>query len=152
MSQIIHMKVESLANQKWVYLTFIYAFNVIQDRVPLWQKLKCFAARIRGPWAVGGDFNCVLDHIERCGGSSSKAEIEHFKNCMVECGMLDIRAIGSLFTWNNKRRPEDRTYSRLDRFMVNQDWCDLFPDMFAHFLPEGNYDHTPCIVSSNKHT
>ncbi|XP_074304637.1 uncharacterized protein LOC141639400 [Silene latifolia] len=61
-----------------------------------------------------------------------------------------IEAVGVLFTWNNKQRPEDRTYSRLDRFMINKKWVDLFPDLYAHFLPEDTYDHTPCIVWQRK--
>ncbi|XP_074292582.1 uncharacterized protein LOC141619463 [Silene latifolia] len=43
-----------------------------------------------------------------------------------------------------------RKYSRLDRFMVNQAWIDMFPDMMAHFYPEGLLDHNPCIVSDIK--
>ncbi|XP_074293063.1 uncharacterized protein LOC141619968 [Silene latifolia] len=42
--------------------------------------------------------------------------------------------------------PEYRKYSRLDRFLINQDWLDAFPDMNAHFHPEGLMDHTPCII------
>ncbi|XP_074292948.1 uncharacterized protein LOC141619825 [Silene latifolia] len=108
------MKVESLSSKKCVNLTFVYAFNAIHKRVPLWSKLKSFAAWIRGLWAVAGDFNCVLDHNERCGGNSCQ-------------------------------KPEDRTYSRLDRFMIDQDWTDHYPDVLANFLPEGNYDHTPSL-------
>ncbi|XP_074318883.1 uncharacterized protein LOC141655715 [Silene latifolia] len=67
-----------------------------------------------------------------------------------DCGVIDIDATGSLFTWNNKQKPEERIYSRIDRFLVNKDWCDHFPDLYAHFLPEGLMDHTPCIISSSK--
>ncbi|XP_074305241.1 uncharacterized protein LOC141640290 [Silene latifolia] len=36
--------------------------------------------------------------------------------------------------------------------MINQDWIDHYPDMYANFLTEGSYDHTPYIVSSSKIT
>ncbi|XP_074293468.1 uncharacterized protein LOC141620518 [Silene latifolia] len=33
-------------------------------------------------------------------------------------------------------------------FLVNKDWCDIYPDKYAHFLPEGLFDHSPCLVRS----
>ncbi|XP_074265760.1 uncharacterized protein LOC141588204 [Silene latifolia] len=105
---------------------------------------------IVGPWAITGDFNCVMAANERVGGNVPSSEIEPFRDCVADCGVLDIAATGALYTWNNKQQPEERIYSRLDRVLVNKDWCDHLHDLYAHFLPEGMYDHTPCIVSSNK--
>ncbi|XP_074302966.1 uncharacterized protein LOC141637306 [Silene latifolia] len=62
---------------------------------------------------------------------------------------MDIQAIGAFYTWNNKQPPETRVYSRIDRFLVNQEWLDTFPDHYANFMPEGHFDHTPCIVSKD---
>ncbi|XP_074300302.1 uncharacterized protein LOC141631542 [Silene latifolia] len=61
-------------------------------------------------------------------------------------------AMGSLFTWNNKQDVTTRVYSRLDRALINREWGHQMPDMFAHFLPEGDFDHTPCIIKCrNQH-
>ncbi|XP_074299307.1 uncharacterized protein LOC141630374 [Silene latifolia] len=128
----------------------VYAFNGINDRAPLWGHLKRIARTIDGPWAIAGDFNCVLAANERVGGNVPSSEMEPFRDCVADCGVLDIAATGALYTWNNKQQPEERIYSRLDRVLVNKDWCDHLQDLYAHFLPEGMYDHTPCIVSSNK--
>ncbi|XP_074289314.1 uncharacterized protein LOC141614468 [Silene latifolia] len=128
----------------------VYAFNGINDRAPLWGHLRRIAGTIVGPWAIAGDFNWVLSANERVGGNVPSSEMEPFRNCMADCGVLDIAAIGALYTWNNKQKPEERIYSRLDRVLVNKDWCDHLKDLYAHFFPEGMYDHTPCIVSSNK--
>ncbi|XP_074305847.1 uncharacterized protein LOC141641069 [Silene latifolia] len=138
-AQFIHMRVESLLSKESFYLTFIYAFNGIQERIPLWNKLGRIANKIRGPWAMGGDFNCVLAHNERCGGNTTQAEIDDFRSCVTDCGMLDIQAIRSWYTWNNKQRPEDRTYGRLDKFMVNKDWTNCYSEYYAHFLPEEKF-------------
>ncbi|XP_074283344.1 uncharacterized protein LOC141607893 [Silene latifolia] len=54
--------------------------------------------------------------------------------------------MGATYTWNNKQCPADRVYSSLDRFLVNQEWLNIFPFLYAHFLPEGTFDHTPCLV------
>ncbi|XP_074313842.1 uncharacterized protein LOC141649038 [Silene latifolia] len=103
---------------------------------------------VQGPWAIAGDFNCVLAASKRFEGATSAAEKEPFRRCIEDCEVVDIAAIGSLYTWNNKQRPEERIYSRIDRFLVNKDWCDHFPDKYAHFLPEGLFDHSSCLVRS----
>ncbi|XP_074287958.1 uncharacterized protein LOC141613120 [Silene latifolia] len=148
-SQFIHMKVETVVSRSVFYLTMIYAFNNIHERASLWDHLRRIAGLVDGPWAIAGDFNCVLSATERVGGNIPNAEIEPFRTCVLGCGVVDIPAIGSLFTWNNKQRPEDRIYSRIDRFMTNQVWSDHFPDLYANFLPEGMLDHTPCLISSS---
>ncbi|XP_074283032.1 uncharacterized protein LOC141607579 [Silene latifolia] len=33
--------------------------------------------------------------------------------------------------------------------LVNQEWLHSFPKFFAIFLPEGMFDHTPCLVSES---
>ncbi|XP_074318078.1 uncharacterized protein LOC141654863 [Silene latifolia] len=128
----------------------VYAFNGVNDRAPLWGHLRRLAGNIAGPWAIAGDFNCVLSATERVGGNVPSFEMESFRDCVADCGVMDIAATGALYTWNNKQKPEERIYSRLDRVLVNKDWCDHLHDLYAQFLPEGMYDHTPCIVSSTK--
>ncbi|XP_074314661.1 uncharacterized protein LOC141649892 [Silene latifolia] len=149
-AQYIHMKVQALVSRNVFYLTMVYAFNGINERAPLWDQLRKIASHISGPWAIAGDFNCVLAAHERFGGATSLAEMEPFRKCVDDCEVLDITDVGSVFTWNNKQKPEERIYNRLDRFLVNRAWCDSFPDMYAQFLPEEMMDHTPCIVKSNK--
>ncbi|XP_074297591.1 uncharacterized protein LOC141628332 [Silene latifolia] len=130
----------------------VYAFNSIHDRAPLWDHLRRLVGHVSGPWAIAGDFNCVLSATERIGGNTPSTEIEPFRQCVADCGVIEIAAIGSLFTWNNKQKPKERIYSMIDRFLINKDWCEHMPDLYAHFLPEGLLDHTPCIVSSSKST
>ncbi|XP_074266247.1 uncharacterized protein LOC141588718 [Silene latifolia] len=146
------MKVESLVSRDIFYLTMMYAFNGVHDKVPLWGHLRRIAGTITGPHAIAGDFNCVLSATERVGGNVPTTEIEPFRDCVADCRVLNINVIGSLFAWNNKQKPEERIYSRLDRVLVNKAWCDHLPNLYAHFLPEGMYDHTPCIVSRSKQT
>ncbi|XP_074271598.1 uncharacterized protein LOC141595532 [Silene latifolia] len=123
----------------------VYAFNSIHDRVPLWDHLRRISSHVSGPWAIVGDFNCVLSATERVGGNTPSGKIEPFRQCVADFGVIDFAAIGSLFTWNNKQKPEEMIYSRIDRFLINKDWSDHLPELYAHFLPEGLLDHTPCI-------
>ncbi|XP_074278720.1 uncharacterized protein LOC141602315 [Silene latifolia] len=126
----------------------VYAFNDIQAREDLWAQLVNFSVNIKDPWLVCGDFNCVLSHAERLGGSSSDKEIDDFQGCLTRCGLVDSPDGGSFFTWNNKQDISSRVYSRLDRALIIQEWSDQMPNMYAHFLPEGIFDHTPYLLKS----
>ncbi|XP_074293044.1 uncharacterized protein LOC141619940 [Silene latifolia] len=44
------------------------------------------------------------------------------------CGVEDIKAVGSFFTWTNKQEVNSRVYSRIDRALINDEWLNLFPD------------------------
>ncbi|XP_074293134.1 uncharacterized protein LOC141620066 [Silene latifolia] len=147
-AQYVHMKVDSLVDRRSFWLTMVYAFNGHHEREPLWDNLGKNANLVTGPWAIAGDFNCVLNVSERVGGNTPAGEMEPFRRCLADCGVVDIAAVGALYTWNNKQKPEERIYSRIDRFLVNQDWCDSFTDIYAHFMPEGLLDHTPCLLKS----
>ncbi|XP_074304837.1 uncharacterized protein LOC141639662 [Silene latifolia] len=147
----IHAKINIKVTGKSFYLTLIYAFNDGKDRVELWRNLKYFAQSCNDPWALAGDFNTVLHLDERLGGQTKDEDMEAFVECVTECGMSDIQATGAFFTWTNKQDAEHRKYSRLDRFLVNNEWLTEFPDMIGHFHPEGLFDHNPCVISNKHH-
>ncbi|XP_074305237.1 uncharacterized protein LOC141640287 [Silene latifolia] len=72
-------------------------------------------------------------------------KITDFRACVQYCGLTDIKAQGAFYTWNNKHEPQTRAFSRIDRFLINSEWMDLYPNAYAHFLPEGLFDHNPCV-------
>ncbi|XP_074314351.1 uncharacterized protein LOC141649565 [Silene latifolia] len=149
-AQFIHAKVTAGCTQQQFFLTMVYAFNEGSERVDLWNKLKSIAQQCSGPWAMAGDFNTVTSPNERLGGNTRQEDMDDFNQCIATCGVTDIHATGAFYTWNNKQDPLHRKYSRLDRFMVNQAWMDIFSDMMAHFHHEGLLDHNPCTVSDIK--
>ncbi|XP_074304583.1 uncharacterized protein LOC141639328 [Silene latifolia] len=108
----------------------VYAFNGIHERDELWINLSKIATQAMGHWTVGGDFNCVPHAIERLGGT--------------------VNTAGTFSTWNNKQPSETRVYSILDRLFINHEWSVQLPDYFANYFREGNFDHTPCLVSIAK--
>ncbi|XP_074282970.1 uncharacterized protein LOC141607512 [Silene latifolia] len=147
-AQYIHMRVESRTDTKNFLLTMIYAHNDLYERIELWNFLKNIAVSCNEPWLWAGDFNTVP--VERLGGNTSDAEMEHFQECVSLCCVEDLQATGALFTWSNKQQPVDRVYSRLDRVMGNHEWILEFGDYLAHFHPEGIFDHCPCTIINKK--
>ncbi|XP_074318623.1 uncharacterized protein LOC141655440 [Silene latifolia] len=116
----IQMKAREISSGDEFYITMVYAFNEVDNRRILWDRLCMFKRVISTTWVVCGDFNTVLSPLERLGGYTSEQEMEDFQNCIDECELIDSPAIGSLFTWNNKQEPSSRIYSRLDRVLISE--------------------------------
>ncbi|XP_074267071.1 uncharacterized protein LOC141590373 [Silene latifolia] len=130
----------------------VYGFNQNADRETLWCSLKEYHSRVRGPCLVGGDFNSVMAADERIGGALvTSAETNGMKKAILKCELFYMKGYGSFYTWNNKHEFEGKVYSRVDRVFINEDWLHDFPDSNAHFLPEGLFDHCPCLVNFTEH-
>ncbi|XP_074277532.1 uncharacterized protein LOC141601161 [Silene latifolia] len=146
-AQVIHSKITSLQTGHVWWLSVVYGFNRVPDRVPLWGSLTAMHNVVNGPWIVMGDFNNVLALNERLGSEVSNYEIRDFQQCVTDCGLVDVPAQGAFFTWNNKHGPGDMVFSRIDKVLSNDEWIQQFPDVTIMFHPEGLFDHCPCTIS-----
>ncbi|XP_074297256.1 uncharacterized protein LOC141627961 [Silene latifolia] len=147
-AQCIHSRIFDKMKKVYFWVTMVYGFNKLQERESLWEKLRSYALQCDGSWAVCGDFNNIVAVDERIGGTEvTWAEMAPMRNMMSDCNLFELKMKGSYYTWNNKHEAATRVYSRLDRVIVNDDWLISFPESVAHFLPEGLFDHCPCIIS-----
>ncbi|XP_074283243.1 uncharacterized protein LOC141607794 [Silene latifolia] len=120
-AQFIHLKVKDKATNVEFFTTYVYGFNKIEERMPLWDALMVWS--IVDPWVVLGDFNNVMYSNERIGKVVRDAEMFPFQNAMSSCDLQDMKSMGAFFTWTNKQPSETRVYSRIDRVFVNSAWC-----------------------------
>ncbi|XP_021756626.1 uncharacterized protein LOC110721745 [Chenopodium quinoa] len=60
--------------------------------------------------------------------------------------LIDFKAGGLFYTWNNKQQGSDRVCTKIDRILVNELWNENCREFGADFLPEGLMDHCPCIM------
>ncbi|XP_074304878.1 uncharacterized protein LOC141639720 [Silene latifolia] len=144
--QVIHSKVTSLQTGIVWWLSMVYGFNRVNERLSLWNSLSIMNTLVNGPWVVIGDFNNVLALNERLGSEVTNYEIRDFQKCVAECGLVDVPAQAAYFTWNNKLDPGSMVFSRIDRVMSNDEWLLQFPDVSIMFHPEGLFDHCPCTI------
>ncbi|XP_074305124.1 uncharacterized protein LOC141640122 [Silene latifolia] len=149
-AQFVHALVTERCSLAQFYITMVYAFNDGSERRDLWMKLELLHSAIAGPWVVAGDFNTVINPLERLGGNTKQSDMDEFIDRIANCGLTDIHTTGAFYTWTNKQEAQTRVYSRLDRFLINQDWVQQFLNMAAHFHPSGYFDHCPCVVSDNQ--
>ncbi|XP_048494708.1 uncharacterized protein LOC125494884 [Beta vulgaris subsp. vulgaris] len=98
-------------------------------------------------WIIGGDMNCVMNVEERIGAPMRRHELEDINQCMHECNMVDVKATGNLFTWNNKQQGEARVISKIDRVMANPAWQAQYCNAEVGFMNEGSFDHSPALLT-----
>ncbi|XP_074315509.1 uncharacterized protein LOC141651707 [Silene latifolia] len=147
--QCIHAHILDKSTLKEFGMTMVYGFNRSHERVSLWGSLLHCAATVTGPWIVCGDFNNVIEVNERIGGAAvSGSEMAPMREMMEQCQLTELKTVGSFYTWTNKHEIGSKVYSRLDRVLLNEEWLNVFTDSFANFLPEGLYDHCPCLISN----
>ncbi|KAM6551594.1 hypothetical protein CsatB_001402 [Cannabis sativa] len=144
-SQLMHLRISTIDGTYNSFLTIVYGFNDRQGRLELWRDLN--GLKTKESWIVMGDFNAITTKEERVGHRVKyQAEME-FISSIQHCQLEDVKSTGSFYTWTNKQQGHDRIYSKIDRVLANQQWCDNYPSAEALFLNEGTFDHTPCISS-----
>ncbi|KAL0454417.1 UNVERIFIED_CONTAM: hypothetical protein Slati_0780900 [Sesamum latifolium] len=66
-------------------------------------------------WRLAGDFNEILDHNEKKGGSFRPIwQMKDFKNALENNGLHDLGFSGEQFTWSNRQDPPNTVQERLD--------------------------------------
>ncbi|XP_074290682.1 uncharacterized protein LOC141617387 [Silene latifolia] len=146
-SQCIHTKVFDKARKTNFWFTVVYGFNKPVEREPLWSSVRSYHGNVNGPWLLCGDFNAVMGRDERIGGNPvTLADIRPLLQVVQDCNLGDLKAKGNFFTWTNKHEYGAKVYSKIDRALCNDDWMVQFSNSYVHFLPEGMFDHSPCLV------
>lgn len=64
-SLMIHRLVNPSSGGNGFFCSFIYAFNDALNMRSVWNMLKEYATKLRGPRMISGDFNCVIYSDER---------------------------------------------------------------------------------------
>ncbi|KAL9232804.1 hypothetical protein vseg_007869 [Gypsophila vaccaria] len=124
-----------------------YGFNKIADREELWQSLCTRDGSTSVPWLWCGDFNSITGPNDRIGSEVQLAEIRPFQQCISRCHMGEMMPTSAYYIWINKQGLDHRVWSRIDRVMHNDEWLLHFPSSRAKFLPEGLFDHCPCVIT-----
>lgn len=146
--QEIHATIEVL-HYPIALLSFVYASPQKDRRVLMWDNLKNIAESVSIPWLVGGDFNDYATADEKWDGKpASVSRMSFFQNAISCCGLSDLGFSGPKFTWWNKRPNGSTVFERLDRFLGNMEWINLFPENVVQHLPRFKSDHNPVLFIS----
>lgn len=95
------------------------------------------------------DFNGVLSQDEKWGlKPATFSRIRYFKDCLVSCGFVNLGYTRQKYTWFYKRDNGHVVFQRLDRFLGNDEFLNVFPHAVVSHLPRIKSDHNPILFSS----
>ncbi|GJS84290.1 sodium/hydrogen exchanger 6 [Tanacetum coccineum] len=143
-------KVNTCADHKTLFCSFVYADNYYIDRHVLWSNLVGHAGLMRNrPSVLLGDFNTAFnleDHS--AGGYEPNAAMREFKDCVQAMEVGDVNSTGLYFRWNQKPKVSNGILKKIDRIMGNLQFNDAFLGSFAIFQPYRILDHLPCVLEA----
>lgn len=150
--QIVTCGIFILGENITLTVSFLYGFNLAEDRVRLWDEL----ASLNGstpvsthPWAVLGDFNQILrveQHSHHPYLEVDSSGIEDFSSALHEAGLFKAPSKGLPFTWWNNQ-DDNPVSKKIDHALFTHAWAQTFPDAYCKFLEPDQSDHAPCFVS-----
>jgi hypothetical protein len=132
-------------NDKWI-CSGVYASPTFTIRPLLWDYLEELGKEYDLPWLVIGDFNDILLPREQKGGIFSIPKAELFACNIDKCGLIDLGAFGTNFTWQGHCRDGRIVHRRLDRGLGNHDWRLKFSEATVEHLVRKNSDHNPILL------
>jgi hypothetical protein len=102
-SHFIDVVVSSEKATAW-RATFVYGEPRRDQRHEFWDLLRRLRSEREGPWICCGDFNEALSQDEHIGvRDRSEAHMSLFRECLDDCGLVDLGFSGPKFTWNNRQ-------------------------------------------------
>lgn len=131
-------------------ITFVYGFNLVDDRRSLWNGLIDLQASTPVSyyhWSVLGDFNQMLrtshhsnhlvTHVDDSGMDEANIGLQ-------DAQLFEAQAKGLPYTWRNSQL-DTPISTRIDHAFINQAWSSSFPESFADFLDPSQSDYSPCL-------
>ncbi|XP_039118690.1 uncharacterized protein LOC120254702 [Dioscorea cayenensis subsp. rotundata] len=145
----LHLVVSS-ALSKTFLISVIYNSLRWRSQLFLWNELSKITPLVI-PWLILGDFNTVLSRNEHRGRNFSYylRKSRYFSDFINNNNLLDLKFIGSPYTWCNNQIGPARRWSRLDRCLVNIEWNDMFKSYTLKHLQRSFSDHFPLFLTAN---
>ena len=129
----------------WIF-SRVYGPVIGSEKEDFWEELGAIRGLWDDLWCVGGDFNSVRFPEERRNASSLTAEMRRFSEVIGELGLRDSPLTGGPFTWIGGLNSQ--AASRLDHFLISDQWEDHFSAITQSALPHMVSDHSPIVLET----
>ncbi|KAK0572934.1 hypothetical protein LWI29_000634 [Acer saccharum] len=145
---LAHIDVRLLSPcNRWWRLTGFYGNPDSSQRIHSWNLLRRLSGLSSLPWVCLGDFNEVLDDVEKLGGvPKDRKLLSDFREALADSGLEDFGYVGPHYTWCNKREGVAAVSERLDRCTGSLDWKQIFPNFVVSHLDFWRSDHRPILL------
>jgi exonuclease III len=128
----------------------VYALCDPGARQGLWDSLTLrLQSQIGMRVCVCGDFNAVRRIDERRSISAGQRPLETiaFNRFIEDNFLIDLPLCGRKFTWY---RGDGLSMSRLDRFLLSEEWCLSWPNCRQDAQLRGLSDHCALVLASEE--
>ena len=129
----------------WIF-SGVYGPVISSEKEDFWEELSAIRGLWEDPWCLGGDFNAVRFPEERRNAPSIIAEMRRFSEVIGELGLRDSPLTGGPFTWIGALNSQ--AASRLDHFLILDQWEDHFSAITQSALPRMVFDHNPIVLEA----
>ncbi|CAJ2655005.1 unnamed protein product [Trifolium pratense] len=145
-SNHINVEIDDAHRGTW-RLTGFYGYPGGSRRRDSWNFLRRLSQSSQLPWCIIGDFNDILDAIEKKGRSERPNWlINGFRQAVLDSGLSDVHMDGYPFTWFKSLGTPRAVEERLDRALANEAWFQLFPNAKLENLVAPASDHYPILL------
>lgn len=99
-----------------------------------------------GSWCVVENFNAIRHKSKRHNIVVVESYVEDapFNSFINDYDPVDFPLCGRYFTWY---RGDGRVMSRLDKFLVTEEWCDTWTNCTMWALPRGLSNHCSLMLN-----
>ncbi|KAE8713266.1 hypothetical protein F3Y22_tig00110213pilonHSYRG00218 [Hibiscus syriacus] len=126
----------------------VYASPQVEKHKLVWKHLINLNPGENEAWVLGGDFNSILRLDEKDGGSCRGSGVRNlFVAFVFELGLFEVDYRGSKFTWRR-----GNLCKRLDRYLMNSCWADIFSGTIVLHLDRVGSDHCPLLLKAQNTT
>lgn len=96
-----------------------------------------------------GDFNEVLKIGEKFWGKTIAGRKTFLNDFFQAVGVVNLGWVGKRFTWENRQEGNAFIKERLDRFIANKDWLEIFEEAMVEHLNSEASDYAPILLSTD---
>ncbi|XP_060210641.1 uncharacterized protein LOC132637591 [Lycium barbarum] len=126
------------------HITGVYAPNNYIERRTVWEEVGAVRELMEGPWAVCGDFNVARFISEKRNFRRRRRSMVEFSDFIEDMNLIDLQLEDGNYTWF-KGDNQDRA-SRIDRFLISEEWDDSFSNIKQIPLQRLASDHIPLAL------
>ena len=124
--------------------TRVYGPILLREKKDFWEELKTIRGLWDDPWCIGGDFNFVGLIGEKRNDFRFMANMRRLLNVIKELRLKDLPPSGGQFLWCGGLNSQ--VTSRLDHFLVSNEWEDHFSGISQFAFSVIAFDHCPIIL------
>jgi hypothetical protein len=140
------------SNDQSFGLVCIYGDPYHRQTAAIWDQIVNFVYDNSNlPMLCIGDMNDLMYDSDKSSPNINRARLYNFRQHVRNCGLFDLGFSGPAYTWTNRRFSSTPLFQRLDRCLVNHDWCVAYPVSNVYNMPLLHCfsDHAPILLSTD---